>query len=63
MIFLWRSNKYLANSEKSNTFAILNQKVYLQCLFQTWFQADASRWKANRTQATEIAQTPGWRNR
>ena len=39
MIFLRRSNKYFANSEKSNTFAILNQKVYLQCLFQTWQQA------------------------
>ena len=47
MIFLWRSNKYLANSEKSNTFAILNQKVYLQRLFQTWFQADASNRKLN----------------
>ena len=63
MIFLWRSNKYLANSEKSNTFAILNQKVYLQRLFQTWIQADASLRKAKRPQATETAQTPGWRNR
>ena len=34
MIFLRRSNKYFANSEKSNTFAILNQKVYPSAAMQ-----------------------------
>ena len=47
MIFLRRSNKYFANSEKSNTFAILNQKVYLQCLFQTWLQRTLPYGKPN----------------
>ena len=63
--YLKISAVYFVNSEKSDTFAIHNQKVYLQRSLSDLAKAHASllKCKATRPQATETAHLPGWRNR